>query len=455
MSRHIVATVGELEPGGRKRVAVGGRDIALFRIGDEYHAIQDRCPHEGASLCAGRIVGLATSDRPGSYRLERQGELLRCPWHGWEFDIRTGQSWCDPDRIRVRSFATSVEPGSALAEGPYVAETFPVSVDRDYVLIETGPPGWIDAVVTERIDRPGCVVVLELSRADGAALPTYEAGAHIDLQPGPGLVRQYSLCGDPGQPGPYRIAVMLEAASRGGSASVHTSLHQGVAVRISQPRNSFRLARAGGRSVLIAGGIGITPMLSMAYALSREGGDYALHYLARTPAHAVFLGELQSGPAAAHVRASFSQGPGASRLDIAPMLGAEPDAEVYVCGPARLIEAVAAAHAALGRPPSRLHVEHFAAEVDKSGAPFLIEAARSGMTLTVPADRSIAEALIEHGVPVSVSCEQGVCGACVVAVLAGEPEHRDRVLSEDEKAANRCIALCCSRARSPLLVLDI
>lgn len=455
MTRHIVAAVGEIEPGGSRRVRAEGRDIALFRIGDEYHAIHDRCPHEGASLCAGRIVGLAVSDRPGSYRLERQGELLRCPWHGWEFDIRTGQSWCDPDRIRVRSFGTSVEAGASLAEGPYLAETYPVSVERNYVLIETSWSDRVDAVVTRRTDHPGGIAVLELGRADGTALPGFEAGAHIDLEPAPGLLRQYSLCGDPARTDCYRVAVLREPASRGGSAAVHDDLHEGKAVRISHPRNTFRLASLHARTILIGGGIGITPLVSMACALSQGGADYTLHYLARSPSHAALLHELLAGPATPHLRLSFSQGPAASRLDISRVLAEAPEAEIYVCGPGRLIEAVAAQHAVLGLPPSRLHVEHFTADVSKEGAPFRVEAARSGVTLPVPEGRSIAEVLLEHGIEVELSCEQGVCGTCMVAVLSGEPDHRDRVQTESEKVMNRQVAVCCSRARTETLVLDI
>jgi 3-phenylpropionate/trans-cinnamate dioxygenase ferredoxin subunit len=135
MARHVVATVGEIAPGDSKLVTVANRAIALFNVKGEFFALRDRCPHEGASLCRGQIVGLAESDEPGQYRLSRHGELVRCPWHGWEFDIRTGRSWCDPQRMRVRNYPVTVENGGKL-EGPYVAETFPVSVEEDYVIIE-------------------------------------------------------------------------------------------------------------------------------------------------------------------------------------------------------------------------------------------------------------------------------------------------------------------------------
>jgi 3-phenylpropionate/trans-cinnamate dioxygenase ferredoxin subunit len=136
MSRHVVATVDEVPPGSRKLVTVKGRPVALFNIKGEYFAIFNVCPHQGGSLCAGALVGLTLSDEPGTYKYSRQGEMLRCPWHGWEFDVRTGQSWCDPDKIRTRSYAVKTEPGEELVRGPYVAETFPVTVEQNYVVLE-------------------------------------------------------------------------------------------------------------------------------------------------------------------------------------------------------------------------------------------------------------------------------------------------------------------------------
>lgn len=135
-ARHVVARADEIAPGAAKLVRVKGREIAVFNVHGEFFALFNRCPHEGAPLCQGRVVSLVESDDPGTYRISRQGELVRCPWHGWEFDIRTGQSWCDPAKTRVRNFAVAVEPGERLAKGPYVAETFPVSVEADYLVIE-------------------------------------------------------------------------------------------------------------------------------------------------------------------------------------------------------------------------------------------------------------------------------------------------------------------------------
>jgi len=136
MARHVVAPVSEIPPGGRKLVTVRGRPIAIFNIGGEYFGLLNRCPHQGGNLFAGRLTGLLEAPVPGKYVYSRQGEILRCPWHGWEFDIRTGQSYCDPERIRTRAYAVEVEPGKTVVEGPYVAETIPVSVEEDYVVVD-------------------------------------------------------------------------------------------------------------------------------------------------------------------------------------------------------------------------------------------------------------------------------------------------------------------------------
>jgi nitrite reductase/ring-hydroxylating ferredoxin subunit len=134
--KYVVAAVGEIPPGCRKLVNAAGRDIVIFNLGGQFFALANRCPHRGGSLCHGRVTGLVESDAPGEYRYSRRGEIVRCPWHAWEFDIRTGKSWCDPERVRARNFAVSVEKGAKLIEGPYRAETFPVRVEDDYVVVE-------------------------------------------------------------------------------------------------------------------------------------------------------------------------------------------------------------------------------------------------------------------------------------------------------------------------------
>ena len=135
MKRHVVAPAEQIPPGSSKVLTVGGKDIWVFNMEGAFYALANRCPHEGAELCKGRIVGLVQSSGVRDYRIEREGEFIRCPWHGWEFDIRTGQSWCDPKRTRIRRFEVSVEDGAELAKGPYVAETFEVEIEEDYVIL--------------------------------------------------------------------------------------------------------------------------------------------------------------------------------------------------------------------------------------------------------------------------------------------------------------------------------
>ena len=136
MTRHVVATVDEIAPGKSKRVTVKGRDIGVFNVNGSFYALANRCPHAGGALCEGAVVGLVQSDGPGQYKIARQGEFLRCPWHGWEFEIATGQSYCDPKNLAIRQFPVAVEPGGELVKGPYVAETFQVTVEQQYVVVE-------------------------------------------------------------------------------------------------------------------------------------------------------------------------------------------------------------------------------------------------------------------------------------------------------------------------------
>ena len=136
MAKYVVAPLTDIPPGGRKLVQVNGRAVVVFNLGGELFALNNRCPHRGGSLCAGVTTGLVLSDQPGDYQYTRKGEIIRCPWHSWEFDIRTGQSWCDPGKVKARKYQVSVEPGATLVEGPYKAETFPVSVENAYVVVE-------------------------------------------------------------------------------------------------------------------------------------------------------------------------------------------------------------------------------------------------------------------------------------------------------------------------------
>ncbi|MFD6224058.1 PDR/VanB family oxidoreductase [Nocardia asteroides] len=308
---------------------------------------------------------------------------------------------------------------------------------------------WTVAVVRARTLATPDVVVLDLEPADGGAFPGYTAGAHIDVEAGPGLVRQYSLCGPPGS-GCYRLAVLNVADSRGGSRAMH-ALAVGARVRISAPRNHFPLVPAR-RHVLIAGGIGITPLLAMLLELERSGADHVLHYSARTRSRAAFLDELTANP---RVRFHFDDADPALLLDVARDLGdPTPETAVYMCGPDGFLDYVLGKAAALGWPRQALHTERFGAAPTAAGAGFTVRLSSTGAEYRVPEDQSVLDVLLEHGVDAPFSCRQGICGECVVRVLAGDPDHRDDVLTEGERADGR-FTTCSSRAHSPVLDLDL
>lgn len=314
----------------------------------------------------------------------------------------------------------------------------------------------LEVVVRKRDLQGDAVVVLDLAQADGSLLPAFEAGAHVDIHIAPDLIRQYSLCSDPADLRTYRLGVLKDPASRGGSVGVHQTLLEGRPVRISAPRNLFPLAPAARRSILLGGGIGITPMIAMAHALHRQGADFELHYCGRSRRHSAFLEALREAPFAARVVTHFDDEDAAQRLDLPAVLGqGEAGVHVYTCGPSGFMDWVIAGARQQGYAEDHIHKEYFQVEVDASGASFEVVAARSGKQVQVAEGQSIAEALKSIGIKVAMSCEQGACGTCLCEVLEGEPDHRDHYLTDDEKAANEQILLCCSRARSTRLVLDI
>jgi vanillate O-demethylase ferredoxin subunit len=311
------------------------------------------------------------------------------------------------------------------------------------------------ALVVARREVVGTGVVhFELRSAEGQALSPFEAGAHVDVHIRPDLVRQYSLCGDPADTSRYRLAVRLEAQSRGGSASMHADLREGDRLQVGPPRNQFPLARAASRAVLIAGGIGITPLMAMVHALNRAGVPFHLHYCVRSRTGAAFLDELAAAPFAGHV-SLHADDDAVSHFDASVLPPAQAGTHLYVCGPGPFMDARIAEAKAAGWADDHLHLERFSNEVDRTGDVFTVTAVRSGVTVTVAAQESIAEALIREGVDVALSCEQGVCGTCLVDVLEGVPDHRDCYLTDAEKAANRQMTICCSRAKTASLALDV
>jgi len=305
------------------------------------------------------------------------------------------------------------------------------------------------------------IVALDLLPVNGRALPPFDAGAHIDVELRPGLVRQYSLCNDPQETHRYQIGVLRDPNSRGGSAAVHDELAEGQVIRIGAPRNRFALVPAQ-RSLLFAGGIGITPILCMAERLARDGAAFEMHYCTRSAKHTAFAARIAAARYAAQVALHHDDGPAEQRLDLQRALPA-PHAQthLYVCGPRGFIDWVCDAARRAGWADAQIHFENFAgadaprAHDGAQDSAFDVRLARSGRTIPVPPGRSVAAALHAHGVELPVSCEQGVCGTCLTRVLAGEPEHRDHYLTDEERCRNDQFLPCCSRSRSACLVLDL
>lgn len=303
-----------------------------------------------------------------------------------------------------------------------------------------------------RRELQGEVVLLTLAHAEGIDLPAFSAGAHIDLHLADDLVRPYSLCGDPKNRQHYQLGILKDAQSQGGSLAAH-ALNVGDRVSVSDPRNLFALDATASHSLLIGGGIGITPMLAMAAELHASGRSFSLHYCARSRESAAFINQLEQAAWADRVQLHFSD---TRRLNLAAVLADVPaNTHVYTCGPTRLMDAVAEQAAATGYRPEQVHQECFSVEVETGGAAFEVFAATSGITVQVLENQTIVEALAIAGLKVCVSCKQGICGSCLTDVLEGEPDHRDSYLTDEEKADGDQILLCCSRAKSARLVIDL
>jgi len=303
-----------------------------------------------------------------------------------------------------------------------------------------------------RRELQGEVVLLTLAHVDRIALPAFSAGAHIDLHLTGDLIRPYSLCGDPQDRQHYQLGILKDGNSQGGSLAVH-ALREGDAITVSEPRNLFTLDESAGHSLLIGGGIGITPMLAMAAELHAAGRSFTLHYCARSRDQAAFVAQLESARYAARVHLHFSD---QQRLNLDAVLSdVPPNTHVYVCGPTRLMDAVNDGAKRHGYAAESVHQECFSAEVQTGGAAFEVVAATSGITVQVLEDQTIVEALAQAGLKVNVSCKQGICGSCLTDVLEGEPDHRDSYLTDEEKADGDQILLCCSRSKCGRLVIDL
>lgn len=315
----------------------------------------------------------------------------------------------------------------------------------------------LDLTVTDtRPEAPG-IRRLTLAAADGGALPAFSAGAHVEVELPGGELRPYSLVdldGTAAAPRAWVLGVLLEPESRGGSAHMH-ALAPGDTLRLTPPRNSFALVDDPAPALLIAGGIGITPILSMGRHLHDAGRPYRLSYAARSGAHMAFADHLRAlhGPALTLHHDDSAGGP----LPLAPLMAeTAPGTHIYVCGPRPMIEAARQAAEAAGHPASHIHVELFETAAAQQGdQPFEVELAGSGQVFTIPPGQSIIEVLEAGGVDLMYDCQRGDCGICQTDVLDGVPDHRDVVLTEAERNAGKVMQICVSRALTPRLKLDL
>ena len=298
----------------------------------------------------------------------------------------------------------------------------------------------------------------ELTSADGKPLPAFSAGSHVDVQLPGGVTRQYSLCNDPAESHRYLIGVLKDPATRGGSKAMHETVNVGDTLTISAPRNHFPLAHEAAHSLLLAGGIGVTPILCMAERLAIAGASFEMHYATRSRERTAFHDRIAQSSYAPKVQFHFDDGAEEQKLQLARLLAAPlAGTHLYVCGPKGFMDAVLTAARTGGWPESRLHYEFFAAEPANSDSDqaFEIELAGSGRIVLVRQDQTALQALLDAGVEIDSSCEQGVCGSCATRVLGGAPDHRDLYFTPEEHAANDQFTPCCSRAKTARLVLDL
>lgn len=311
----------------------------------------------------------------------------------------------------------------------------------------------IDVVVSDIVQETPTVKTLYLVKPDGTPIGKYSPGAHIDVVGPTAITRQYSLCSRPDDGDTFAVAVKREEQSRGGSAALH-DLAVGDTLQISEPRNVLGIANTAAHHVLVAAGIGITPMLSMARYMDVHDISFDLHYFSRTEEEAAFLPLLRDRcPKKLHAHLGVDRAYQEALLTEA-LTAAQPDTHVYVCGPEGFMDKVVTV-AERFVPADAVHFENFhAAEQPDAAANTAFEVELEGETYEIPADKSIVDVLDENGVDIDTSCQEGICGTCTMTVLEGRPEHRDNVLTKAEKESGELIAVCVSRCRSGRLVLD-
>jgi vanillate O-demethylase ferredoxin subunit len=309
--------------------------------------------------------------------------------------------------------------------------------------------------VATKIDAAQDIVAFDLQAQDGSTLPPFNAGAHIDVHLPNGLIRQYSLCNDPREHERYRICVLRDPSTRGGSAAMHDLVHAGNELTIGLPRNLFALVEGDHDSLLLAGGIGVTPILAMAWQLHAQGARFQMHYFTRSRVRTAFHDDINAAPFSGSAALWFDDAV-AERPSVPDLLrSASLGTHVYACGPAGFLDYVTRSALETGLAADHLHLEAFGAAPMAPGAAFDVHLRRSGETVRVDAEQTVVEALAAHGVVIPISCEQGICGTCLTQVCNGVPDHRDQYLTDEEHARNDQFTPCCSRSLTAVLELDI
>lgn len=314
----------------------------------------------------------------------------------------------------------------------------------------------MDVIIDKIHQLTPSIRAFELISTSGSDLPSFEAGAHIDVHLKNGLTRQYSLSNCSSENNRYVIGVLHDEQSRGGSRSMHRDYNEGDLLSIGQPRNLFALHNRTQKAVLFAGGIGITPILSMAYRLKVQGIPFELHYFVRSHEMIAFYGNLTQYFAEQihfHIQNQVD-----TECDMAKVLQ-QPDSgkHLYVCGPTGFMQFVMQSAEAAGWQAEQLHQEHFVApKADHSkDKAFTLEIKGTGRRIEIQPEQTVSQALLEHGFDVPVSCEQGICGTCITRVVSGIPDHRDVFMTDEERALNNQFTPCCSRAKSKHLVIEL
>lgn len=347
--------------------------------------------------------------------------------------------------LLLASLSVGVQAYSGMS--PYLRRKFRKSVNSKLAL----------RLVKKTVEADD-ICSFEFADPTGKTLPPFSAGSHIDVTVGNGLIRQYSLCNDPNDTHRYVIGVLRHADSRGGSRAMHEELNVGDRVEVSVPKNHFPLDHSHKRVLLLAGGIGVTPILCMAERLANVGADFLMHYCTRSIRRTAFQDRIKQSSFAQRVSFHYNDGPAEQLLDIPVLLDRpDPDTHLYVCGPSGFMDLVITTAQQKGWSDSHVHREYFSADLHsaENNVAFDVKLASTGKVIHVAKEKSVVAALAEAGIEIQTSCAQGVCGTCLTRVLDGEVEHRDRFLTAQERARNDQFTPCCSRARSPLLVLDL